>query len=276
MTCSLTSVLTQGQRKTVSVNGVVIAHDLISRETQNHPAPNPVLAWTAATRALVVRELLLQEASRIGLRAEPLTDDMGRCETEPEALVRSVIEDQVHTPSPDEAICRRYYQANIARFRSAGTFECAHILIAARRADADAYAAARARAEGLLHHLRAHPDHFAHLASAQSDCPSRAVAGKLGQVTSGMTTPEFEDAVRRLTPGEISGLVETGYGLHIIRLDRRIAGRQLPFEHVHHQIAAYLADGAQRIAVAQHIALLANRAQVVGIDLPTPANLRVH
>jgi peptidyl-prolyl cis-trans isomerase C len=190
--------------------------------------------------------------------------------------VRSVIESQVHTPSPDEAICRRYYQVNLARFRSTDIFECAHILIAARRSDAAAYTAARARAEGMLAHLRNHPDDFADLAAAQSDCPSRAHAGNLGQITSGVTTAEFEAAVRSLNPGEISDLVETRYGLHIVRLDRRIVGRQLPFEHVHHQIATYLADRAQRIATAQYIALLASRAQVVGIDLPTPANLRVH
>lgn len=276
MSCSPLAALTQGLRKTVSVNGVVIDHNLISRETQNHPAANPASAWTAATRALVVRELLLQDASRIGLCPQALTDDMGRCETDSEALVRSVIESQVRTPIPDEATCRRYYQANITRFRSADIFECAHILIAARRDHVDAYAAARARAEALLAHLSARPGDFSDLASAQSDCPSRAVAGNLGQVTSGATTPEFEAAVKGLAPGEISGLVETRYGLHIIRLDRRITGEQLPFEYVQPQIAAYLSDRAQRIAVAQYIALLASRAQVVGVDLPTTANLRVH
>jgi peptidyl-prolyl cis-trans isomerase C len=275
MSCAVTS-LTRGLRKTVSVNGVVIDHDLISRETQNHPAANPIAAWSAATRALVVRELLLQEASRIGICPRPLKDDAGRCETEPEALVRGVIESEVRTPNPDEATCRRYYQANSGRFRSADIFECAHILIAAPRADADAYAVARERAEGLLAHLRAHPGDFAALAAAQSDCPSRAVAGNLGQVTSGMTTPEFQAGVRGLIAGEISGLVETRYGLHIIRLDRHIAGRPLPFETVHGQIATYLAHRAQHIAIAQYIALLANRAQVVGIDLPAPANLKVH
>jgi peptidyl-prolyl cis-trans isomerase C len=276
MSCFITSVLTQGQRKTVSVNGVAIAHDLISRETQNHPAPNPVLAWAAATRALVVRELLLQEAMRIGLRAEPLADDLGRSETEPEALVRSVIESQVRTPSSDEETCRRYYAANIARFRSADIFECAHILIAARRDDGDGYRVARQRADALLQHLRECPADFAALASAQSDCPSRSVAGNLGQVTSGMTTPEFEAALLRLASAEISAVVETRYGLHIIRLDRRIAGRRLPFELVRDQIEAYLAERSQRTAVAQYIALLASRAQMVGVDLPTPASLRVH
>jgi peptidyl-prolyl cis-trans isomerase C len=269
-------VLKQGQRKTVSVNGVVIGHDLISRETQNHPAPNPALAWAAATRALVVRELLLQEAARIGLHPDPLADADGRCETEAEALVRAVIESQVRTPEPDEAACRRYYQANADRFRSADIFECAHILIAARRDDREAYGSAQRRAEALLQHLCENPEEFSALASAHSDCPSRSVAGNLGQVTSGMTTPEFDAALQRLNPGCISGIVESRYGIHIIRLDRRIAGAQLPFELVHGRIHDYLAERSQRTAVAQFIALLASRAVVVGVDLPTPANLRVH
>ena len=44
MTCSIRSALMHAHRKTVSVNGVVIGHDIISRETQNHPAPNPAAA----------------------------------------------------------------------------------------------------------------------------------------------------------------------------------------------------------------------------------------
>lgn len=276
MNCSLKSVLTQAQRKAVSVNGVVIAHDLIARETQNHPAANPGLAWKAATRALVVRELLLQEAKRLGLGAEPLVDDAGRRETEAEALVRSVIEIEVMTPIPDAASCRRYYDANAARFRSEDIFECAHILIAAHRDDSDAFTAARQRAEEVLARLREHPGDFAALASSHSDCPSGAVGGNLGQVTSGVTTPEFEATVGRLRPGEISPVVETRYGLHIIRLDRHLPGEALPFELVHGKIKAYLAERSQRIAAAQYVALLASRAQVIGIDLPTPTSLQVH
>jgi hypothetical protein len=45
---------------------------------------------------------------------------------------------------------------------------------------------------------------------------------------------------------------------------------------VHRRIEAYLAERSQRTAVARYIALLAGRAEVVGIDLPAPANLRVH
>jgi peptidyl-prolyl cis-trans isomerase C len=276
MTCSVKSVLPQAQRKLVSVNGVVINHDLIARETQNHPASTPVLAWTTATRALVVRELLLQEARRIGVGAEPLVDDLGRRETEAEALVRALVETEVRTPVPDWASCRRYYDANAARFRCEDLYACAHILIAARRADGDAFAAARQRAEKVLAHLRQHPGDFAELASSHSACPSGAVGGNLGQVTPGTTTPEFAAALQRLTPGELSPIVESRYGLHIIRLDRHLPGRLLPFELVHAKIEAYLAERSQRIAAAQYVALLASRAQVIGIDLPTPAGLRVH
>jgi len=57
--------------RTVSVNGTVIPRDVIAREMQNHPASKPLEAWQAAARALVVRELLLCEARRLGITSAP-------------------------------------------------------------------------------------------------------------------------------------------------------------------------------------------------------------
>ncbi|HXF54407.1 MAG TPA: peptidylprolyl isomerase [Hyphomicrobiaceae bacterium] len=276
MSCSARSNL-PGQRKVVSVNGVVIAHDAISRETQNHPAPTPLAAWTAAARALVVRELLLQEAQRLGLVASPSTDGAGRREAREEALVRQLVEREVATPDPDEAACRRYYESNKARFRAPDIYEASHILIGARRDEPDAFASARERAFALLSHLQAEPARFAELARAHSDCPSAASGGNLGQITERTTTPEFEQALLRLQPGEMTRApVETRYGFHIIRLDRHIPGQALPFEAVRERIAQYLEERSRRLAVAQYIARLASRAQIGGIDLPTPAALRVY
>jgi len=120
--CSVRSVVAGAARVSVSVNGIAIAHDLISREAQNHPAAKPIDAWQAAARALAVRELLLQEARRLGLSPAPIADDEGRRETDEEALVRGLIETEVATPTPDEASCRRYYERNTARFTSADIF----------------------------------------------------------------------------------------------------------------------------------------------------------
>src|SRR5690606_4297524 len=72
--CSAQSVLAGVPRIAVSVNGVAIPHDAISREAQNHPAPTPLDAWKAAARALIVRELLLAEARRLQIRREPAED----------------------------------------------------------------------------------------------------------------------------------------------------------------------------------------------------------
>jgi peptidyl-prolyl cis-trans isomerase C len=277
MSCSAKSVLAGSPRTPVTVDGVTIPHDAIAREAQNHPARTPLAAWTAAARALVVRELLLQAARRSGLEPQPATDAEGRRETEEEALIRGLVDSQVEVPAPDEDSCRRYYENNRARFRSADIHEASHILLAARCDDEAAFAAARDRALMLIAYLAREPHRFAEIARAHSDCPSAAAGGNLGQLTKGATTPPFEQALAQLEPGEITKQpVETRYGLHIIRLDRRIPGALLPFEAVRERIAEYLAQRAHRIAVAQFVARLAARAEVTGVDLPTPGDLRVN
>lgn len=251
---------------TVSVNGIVVPRDAIARETQHHPADKPIVAWQAAARALVIRELLLQEARRLGVETEPQADPQGRRETDEEALIRCLIEREVVTPEPDEAACRRYYEHNRARFRSPALYEAAHILFAARKDDAGTFAAARAQAEAVITQLREHPGQFGELARLRSACPSAAQDGNLGQIGPGQTTAEFEHALFALAPGAITEEpVATRYGLHIIRLDRKIEGRDLPFELVADRIADYLRDAVRRRAGAQYIARLMSRAQITGI-----------
>ena len=264
------------ERLPVTVNGIDIPHDAIARETQYHPAPKPVAAWQAAARALVVRELLLQEARRLGMAADPHSDGDGRRETEEEALIRGLVEKEVAVPEPDEATCRRYYEQNRSRFRSETIFEAAHILFAAREDDAEAYAEARAAAVAALEDLKRRPEGFSALAKAHSACPSAEQGGNLGQVTAGQTTPEFEQALAALSPGEIcQAPVKTRYGLHVIRLDRRIDGAELPFEAVARQIAEYLQENVTRRATAQYVARLVSKAEIAGIDLAGAPEHRV-
>ncbi len=71
MSCSVHVQFPAGKPVTVSVNGIAIARDDIQREMQHHPASKPIAAWQQATRALVVRELLLQRAKVLGLTPEP-------------------------------------------------------------------------------------------------------------------------------------------------------------------------------------------------------------
>lgn len=264
------------ERSPVSVNGVAIPHDAIAREVQHHPAPKPIEAWQAAARALVVRELLVQEAHRLGLEPAPRKGDNGQRETEDEALIRSLIEHEVVTPEPNEADCRRYFEQNRRRFRSEPIYEAAHILFAAWQGDAEAYAQAECAAGLVLAELKQQPERFGDLARTHSACPSGAQSGNLGQITAGQTTPEFEQALAALAPGAISQApVRTRYGLHIIRLDRKIEGTELPFEAVADSIAAYLRENVMHRATAQYIARLVSKAQIGGIDLAGSEEHRV-
>jgi len=252
----------------VSVNGVAINESDILTEAQNHPSGNPGAALLAAARALAVRELLLQRAREIGIIPGPEKDAEGRSETDEDALVRMVIEQEVEVPSATREEALRFYENNRHRFTSTPILEASHILIAADPADQQEREKARTTASQLASSVIAAPATFASVAHEYSFCPSGAQGGNLGQLTRGSTVPEFERALERLTPGEITPApIESRFGFHIVRLDRRIEGEKLPFDYVADRIAGWLEASTWSKAVSQYIAILAADADITGIDL---------
>lgn len=250
------------------VNGTEIPEAAIRLEAQNHPAGSPDAAIEAARHALAVRELLVQRARAAGLDAAPEPLDDGRLETDEDALIRQLLEREIALPAADEASCRRYYDNNRRRFRSPDLFEASHILVSAHPDDKPAYAAAAAKAEGLIAELAQRPGRFADLARQHSDCPSAQQGGNLGQLAKGQTVPEFETFLFNLAEGQLCPVpVRTRYGVHVLWLQRKIEGRDLPFEMVRERIAEYLADAVYRRAVAQYIAIVAGTASIEGVQL---------
>ena len=252
----------------ISVNGARIGADRVAAEAQNHPATTPDEAAAEAARALVVRELLLQEAKREGLAPEPVLDDKGRRETDEDALIRQLLDNRVTTPEADEETCRRYYERNKGRFRSADLYEPAHILLSASPDDPSAYRAAVAEAEQLIALLQDDPGAFGRFARDRSDCTSRDNGGMLGQVTAADVVPEFATFLCNLEEGQLCPVpVKTRYGAHILRLDRKVEGRDLPFDMVAERIAGYLQEASWRRAVSQFVKLLAGKAAIEGIEI---------
>ncbi|MEZ5669671.1 MAG: peptidylprolyl isomerase [Alphaproteobacteria bacterium] len=257
----------------VSVNGVAIPEAAILAEAQNHPAADAAAALAEAREALVVRELLHQEAMRRGLAPQPRTGDPRRREADDETAIRSLIEDEISVPEADEATCRRYYDNNRSRFRSPDLYEAAHILYAAQPDDRAAYAAAELRARAALARLSADPGAFAALAQAESACPSGRDGGRLGQVARGDTVPEVETFLAALSEGQLCPVpVKSRYGVHVLRLDRKLPGRDLPFEAVHRRIAERLQEASWRRAVAQYVRVLAGRARIDGIAIDSASS----
>lgn len=260
---------------TVSVDGVVISHAAISAEAQQHPATTPAEAFRLATEALVVRQLLLNEAERLGLTSVPERDDRGRPETAEDAMIRSLLDGEVRTPVAGEAECRRYYDAHRGRFSTGDMWEAHHILLPVpAAAEAVDVRGVQELARLITRQLMDSPDRFTELARVHSACPSREVGGSLGQLTPGSTVPEFEAALEALGAGEITpDPVRSRFGFHIIRLDRCIPGRQLPFEAVRERIALHLEASSWSRGVAQLIGVLAERAKIVGATLTAVPHL---
>ena len=252
----------------ISVDGIEIPREEIAREAQNHKGASSFDCWREAARALVIRQLLLQEAAREGIAPEPVRDALSRVESTEEALIRQLIDAKVVVREPDEEACLRYVSQNPRRFRTPALHEASHILCAAPAPDARA--AAKARAGALIEELRGAPQRVADLAALHSACSSAAQGGNLGQIGPGQTVPPFEKALAGMEEGTISTApVETRYGFHVIRLDRRIAGRALAIEMVKGRIQAYLADRAHHDALYSYVRWLAVHARITGIELET-------
>jgi peptidyl-prolyl cis-trans isomerase C len=250
----------------VRVNGVEITPEAIAQEIQHHPAPDAETAWTEAARALAVRELLLQEAHRLGLEAEPESDEVGRSEAEDEALVRALLEHAVEPASPGEDECRRFYEAYQDRFRTPDLFEAAHILIEPESDDEAGWAAAEQRARELGKKVGNDASAFADAARTFSACASAQQDGSLGQIRRGELVESIQRGLEALGDGETGrDPVRSRFGWHVLRLQRRIAGRTIPFNLVRDKIADALEARSWSVESARYVTKLAARGSVEGI-----------
>jgi peptidyl-prolyl cis-trans isomerase C len=179
----------------------------------------------------------------------------------------------VVTPEPTDDECCRVFEANRSRFRSSSLYEVRHILFAVDPHDEVARAAAQAQAEAVIAQLEASPELYSDLAALHSACPSAATGGNLGQIGPGQTVPEFEAALGQLPVGRVAPrAVATRYGVHVVLVDRKIEGVDLPFEVARVAIAHWLSERVRRTAIRQYIGLLAGRANIDGVDLAARAS----
>ena len=138
-----------------------------------------------------------------------------------------------------DADIKSYYEQNAKQYGVDEQRRASHILIAANKdAPAAEKAAAKAKAEKLLEALRKSPQDFAKLAKENSNDPGSAErGGDLDFFSKGMMVKPFEDAAFKLKQGELSDLVESDYGFHIIKVTAIKPATLKPLEQVKGDIA---------------------------------------
>ena len=124
---------------------------------------------------------------------------------------------------------KKYYDGNSRRFSQSEQVRASHILIKTEGLDEAGKAAAKTKIEGLLKQAKEGAD-FAELAKANSGCPSGAGGGDLNFFERGRMVPEFDKAAFELKENEISGIVETKFGYHIIKQTGKKDAKTTSFE----------------------------------------------
>ena len=219
-------------------------------------------------------ELLRQTAQGAGLLAQ---DDLpaldGVLSEAASDAIEALLERELKLPEPDEAACRRYFEAHPARYRSGERVLASHILFAVT--PGVAVAALRQRAESLLVALRCETlegPAFGKAAAEFSNCPSAAEGGSLGWLVAADCAPEFGQSlfgqdVSNAHVGVLPRLLSTRFGFHIVQVGAREPGVAQAFETVNGAIAQLLRQQAYMTALRQYLSLRVGQAVVEGVAL---------
>ena len=137
-----------------------------------------------------------------------------------------------------EAEIKAWYDSHQERFKQSEERRASHILISSEKTDK---VKAKARAEELLAEVKKSPLDFADLAKKNSQDPgSASKGGDLGFFARGMMVKAFEETAFKLKEGEVSEVVESDFGFHIIKVTGIHEGKQKPFADVKSEIESEL------------------------------------
>ena len=262
------------------VNGVPITRLELDRAVKVMLAQNQVQeplppetmkqAEDAALDQLISAELLYQQASKLEVKdldkqiAEKVAQNKAKFSSEAEfekalkgvemtprdmedftrkdILISNFIEKRFSAKAAiTEAEARKFYDENLDQyFRKPESARASHILIGAdETASPEVRNKAKEKALAILKRVKAGED-FAALAKSESTCPSSAQGGDLGPFTKGQMVPPFESAAFALKPGEVSDVVETQFGYHIIKLTEKQDASTESFDSVKGKITEFL------------------------------------
>jgi peptidyl-prolyl cis-trans isomerase C len=199
---------------------------------------------------MIMNDLLYEEGKQAGFDQDADIDRQVN-DLRKRLVIQKVMRQYQTPPTITDEQVRAYYDQNPSLY-STTQIRASHILVK------DEDTAKQALAE-----VRAHPEKFADVAKEKStDVTSAQRGGELGMFGQGRMVPDFERVAFALKPGEISDIVKTQYGYHIITVTERKEGEAKPFDQVKEQIRAMLRNKGLQDQVQGHFDTLKKSADV--------------
>jgi peptidyl-prolyl cis-trans isomerase C len=161
-----------------------------------------------------------------------------------------------------EADAKKFYDDNPDKFKMPERTQASHILISAdQKATPEDKKKAKEKAEAIRKRVAKGED-FATVAKAESNCPSAAKGGDLGYFGKGQMVPEFEKAAAALKLGELSDVVESPFGYHIIKVMDRKPADTVKFAEVKDKIEDYLKGQKAQKPMSDYVEKIKKEAKV--------------
>lgn len=197
------------------------------------------------------------------LEARGMSLERLRTDARVDMVITKLLESEVATAAPatDDEV-RAFYEKNPDRFKQEESMRASHILIMVdQKADEAERKKARVEIDAILKRARAGED-FATLAKAHSQDGSAAQGGDLEFFARGRMVPEFDKVAFALEPGEISDVVTTQFGYHIIKATDRRAAETVPLEKVSPQVKQYLTNQKKQERADAFVAGLKQKSRI--------------
>jgi peptidyl-prolyl cis-trans isomerase C len=219
----------------------LIAYKLLMQETKARKI-DVADADVDARLAGIQQQFPSEDVFKQTLAQQNMTIEQLRADAKADMQVAKMLESEVNAKiSVQPADVDTFYKQNPDKFQQGERMRASHILIRVEEnADAKTKDAARAKAADVLKQAKAGKD-FAELAKHYSQDPgSAANGGDLGFFARGQMVGPFEQAAFAMKAGDMSDIIETPFGFHIIKAGERQASRTVPIDEVKPQIEQFL------------------------------------
>ena len=290
------------EQKVAVVNGTVIKQAELDSQMDRYLAslqrtgrfPNDIERSQIKKKVLedlIARELLYQESQKKGIKVDQkeieaqltalkgrfpseaefknalgrtnLTEADLRSQFERDLAIRELLDGQIGDKiAVSEKETRAYYDGNLETFKKPEQVRASHILIKVDPgADEAKKAEARTRIESVQTKLKKGED-FGALAKEYSEGPSAPKGGDLGFFGRGQMVKPFEDAAFSMKPGQVSDMVETQFGYHLIMVTDRTPEGTLTYEEVRDRLEQFLKQQKVQAEIAEYVETLKAKAKI--------------